>query len=436
MAHRGQCNTETKLLKISKVATGNTSYRFTSLASLINEEFLERSYYELNKHSALGIDGISLEDYGKALKANIHNLYERLRRFGYRPQAVKRSSIPKEGGKRRNLGIPAVEDKIVQRAIVRILESIYEPAFLGMSYGYRPKRSCHDALDKVDKTIATRPTRYIIDADIKGFFDNVKHEWIIKFLEHRISDRNFIRLIVRFLKSGIMEEEKYYATEQGTPQGGIISPILSNIYLHYALDLWIKKVVKRKCKGYVECIRYADDFVVCVQYKVEAENIIKILGKRLNKFGLELSEEKTRLILFGRYAKEKKGRPETFDFLGITHYCDTGRNGKFKVGRRTSRKKMSQKLKEMNLWLKRVRNHLSLVEIWKTIKQKLIGHYVYFGISGNYRMLANYYYQVNRLLFKWLNRRSQRKSFTWQEFSKYRAKYPLPQPKIYHAYVK
>lgn len=435
MIHRGQENTATKLLKITTVAAGDTAYRFTSLASLITEEFLERSFHELNKHRATGIDGVSLEEYGKALKENIHNLYERMKRFSYRPQPVRRVGIPKANGKLRMLGIPAVEDKIVQRAIAQILEAIYEPAFLDMSYGFRPNRSCHDALDKLDKAILSRPTNYIIDADIRGFFDNVRHEWIVKFLEHRITDRNFIRLIVRFLKSGIMEEGKYYLTEVGTPQGGIISPILSNIYLHYVLDLWVEKSVKNKCNGYIEAIRYADDFVICVKYRKEAENIISMLKERLGKFGLELAEEKTRLIQFGRFAKEKQSKPPTFDFLGITHYCDKGRNGKFKVGRQTSRKKFNMKVKEMNTWLKKVRNLMPIKDIWTTLKQKLRGHYQYFGIGGNFRKLANYYYHVNRLVFKWMNRRSQRESFTWPEFVKYRSKYPLPLPKIYHTYV-
>ena len=436
MTHRGQENTATKLLKITEVATRNTTYKFTSLASLINEEFLERSFHELNKHKATGIDGVSLEEYGIALKENIHNLHEKMLKFSYRPQPVRRVGIPKANGKTRMLGIPTVEDKIVQRAIAQILEAIYEPAFLDMSYGFRPNRSCHDALEKLNKAIVTQPTNYIIDADIKGFFDNVKHEWIIKFLEHRIADRNFIRLIVRFLKSGIMEEGKYYATETGTPQGGVISPILSNIYLHYVLDLWVERSVKKKCKGYVEAIRYADDFVICVKYQEDAEDIVKMLRERLNKFGLELSEEKTRVIRFGRFAKEKQKKPPPFDFLGITHYCDTSRNGKFKVGRQTSRKKLISKLKEINAWLKKVRNLFPIEKIWTTLKQKLRGHYQYYGISGNSRKIASYYYSVIKLSFKWLNRRSQKKSYSWQGFIKYLKKYPLPLPKIYHGYVK
>jgi group II intron reverse transcriptase/maturase len=436
MTLRGHENTATKLLKIAKVASESHTYRFTSLASLLNEEYLESCFSELNKHRASGIDGVSLEEYGSALKENIHKLCEKMKEFSYRPQAVRRVGIPKANGKLRMLGIPTVEDKIVQRAIAGILEAIYEPSFLDISYGFRPKRSCHDALEKLDKAIATRPTSYIIDADIKGFFDNVKHEWIIKFLEHRIADRNFIRLIKRLLKASIMEEGKYYATEEGTPQGGVVSPILSNIYLYYVLDLWVEKVVKKKCRGYVEEIRYADDFVICVKNKEEAEDIISMLRERLKKFGLELSEEKTRLILFGRYAKEKRKRPETFDFLGFTHYCDTSRSGKFKVGRQTSRKKLISKIKEMNVWLKNIRNVFPIEDVWKTLKQKLRGHYMYYGIGGNYRKIAGYYFSVIKLVFKWLNRRSQRKSYNWEGFIKYLTKYPLPKPKIYHAYGK
>lgn len=422
--------TETKLLHITKVSKENPGYRLTALASLLNKEYLTNCYKELKKNRASGADGVSVEEYGKNLEENIEVLISRMKQMSYRPQAVRRSYIPKDNGGKRPLGIPAVEDKMVQKGITKILEAIFEPGFLDVSYGFRKGKSQHDALSRIDKAVTSKPINYVIDADIKGFFDNVDHKWMVKFLEHRINDKNLIRLIVRFLKSGIMEECKYWKTEKGTPQGGVISPILSNIYLHYVLDLWIEKKVKKECKGKVEMIRYADDFIICVENKEEAYRILEALGERLNKFGLTLSGEKTRIVRFGRTAA-KEEKPNTFDFLGFTHFNDKTRKGSYKVGRKTSKKKFRMKMKGMNEWLREVRCRLSPGEIWKVMKSKLIGHYRYYGVSGNYRMIANYQYNVIRKLFYWLNRRSQRRNIDWASFRKYLERYPLPKPKIY-----
>jgi group II intron reverse transcriptase/maturase len=320
--------------------------------------------------------------------------------------------------------------------IRKILEAIFEPNFLEASYGYRRDRGCHKALDAVSKAIMVRSVSYIVDADIKEFFDTVDHKWMMECLRQKVADRNFLRLIARFLKSGIIEEGKYYDTEQGTPQGGILSPILSNIYLHYVLDLWIERKMRKECTGYLEEVRYCDDFLICVQRKSDGERIMTALRERLAKFGLRLSEEKTRLIEFGRFAKENAARrgerPATFDFLGFTHYCSKGRNGHFKVGRRTSAKKYRMKMKTMSLWFKTVRNMLPLREIWKQLRVKLIGHYRYYGISGNYVRIATYHHDTMLCAFKWLNRRSQKKSFTWEQFTRYVERYPVPKPRIYH----
>ena len=379
---------------------------------------LKECFYLLKKDKATGIDGISFEEYEQDLEQNLETLVSKMKQFSYRPQPAKRVYIPKSDSKRRPLGMPALEDKIVQMCITRILVAIYENDFVDSSYGFRPKRSCHDALLSLNQMIMENPVNHVIDADIKGFFDNVSHKWMSRCLEERIADKNFLRLIVRFLKSGIVEQGKYFDTEEGTPQGGILSPILANIYLHYVLDLWIERVVKRDTNGYVGFVRYADDFIICVQYKEDSHNILDGLKVRLRKFGLELSMEKTKVIEFGRYAAEnakvKGKKPKTFDFLSFTHFCDRTRKGAFKVGRKTSRKKFSQKAREMNQWLKSVRNVSKPLEWWKIL-----------GIMKYYTLTIS-------LLYKWLNRRSQRNSFNWEGFNKYLQRHPLPKPKIHH----
>jgi len=427
---------QTKLNLITEIVQRDSTIKINNAAYLLNVENLKECFEMLKKGKATGIDGVTLEEYERDLDENLKKLVERMKRQSYKPQPLRRTYIPKTNGKLRPLGIPSIEDKIVQMGISRILRAIYEVDFLDNSYGFRPNRNCHQALDRLDKIIMSKPINHIIDADIKGFFDNVNHEWMKKFLGHRISDPSLIRLISRFLRNGYMEEGKIYKTKEGTPQGGIISPILANVYLHYALDLWMERVVKPRCRGVVEIVRYADDFIICVQYKEDAEKILEALRTRLRKFKLELSEEKTRIIEFGRYAKinaRSKGiKPGTFNFLGFTHFIDKTRKGKFKVGRKTEKRKMVAKLKEMNNWLKRIRNLYHIKEWWKILKAKLSGHFQYYGVSGNYRSISRFYYLTIRLIFKWLNRRSQKKSFVWKTFTEYLNKYELPKPKIHH----
>jgi group II intron reverse transcriptase/maturase len=393
-------------------------------------------FRELKLNKAPGIDGVTVRQYEENLYENITDLVARLKARNYRPQPVRRVYIPKDEKSKRPLGIPIVEDKIVQMGIKKILEAIYEVDFSDISHGFRPKRSCHDALDVVDKAIMTRPVNYIVDMDIEKFFDTVDHRWMMECLKQRISDPNLLKLIARFLKAGVMEEGKYMETDQGTPQGGVISPVLANIYLHYVLDLWYEKQVKRETRGYTQMTRYADDFIVCFQNKDEAEAFGDKLKERLAKFGLRISEAKSRTIAYGRkawqQAKEQGGKPATFDFLGFTHYCATSRNGKFRAGRKTSRKKLTQKLKAMNEWLKEVRNQMPLKAWWQVLRQKLTGHYRYYGISGNTYGLLSYYHETVRLAHKWVNRRSQKKSFDWARYRRYLQWNPLPEPKIYH----
>jgi group II intron reverse transcriptase/maturase len=427
---------QTKLNLITEIARRDRGCKINNAAYLLNEENLKECFFMLNKDRAAGTDGVSWREYEENLNHNLKELVERMKRQAYKPQPVRRTYIPKVNGNMRPLGIPSVEDKIVQMGITRILEAIYEVDFLDFSYGFRPNRNAHQALDRLDKILMTKPINHIIDADIKGFFDNVNHDWMKKFLGHRISDPNLLRLVARFLKNGYMEEGKLYETEKGTPQGGIISPVLANVYLHYVLDLWMEKVIKPGGKGVVEIVRYADDLVVCVQYKEEARMLLGMLKERLKKFGLELAEEKTRIIEFGRYAKrnaDAKGRkPETFNFLGFTHFIDKTRKGGFKVGRKTNRKKMTAKLKEMNIWLKSIRNQYAAKEWWKILKAKLTGHYRYYGVSGNFRSLYKFYCRTLGLVVKWMNRRSQKKSFNRHTFREYLERYELPKPKIYH----
>jgi RNA-directed DNA polymerase len=427
---------ETELSSLAEKARREKKYRFSNLVYLVNAENLKESFHRLKGDRASGIDGVSLEEYEVNLDANLAHLVAMMKRQAYKPQAVRRTYIPKANGKLRPLGIPTVEDKMVQMCITRILEAIYEADFIGTSYGFRKERSCHRAIAAVSNIITARPVSYVIDADIKGFFDNVNHDWMMECLRQRIADESLLRLIKRFLISGYLEAGVFHDTEKGTPQGGVISPMLANIYLHYVLDLWLTKVVKKQMRGFVEIIRYADDFVICVQYKDEAETILRMLKERLGKFGLELAPDKTRIVEFGRFAEDntKKrggGKPGTFSFLGFTHFCTKSRKGRFKVGRMTDRRKLAGKVKEINLWLKSVRNAVRLETWWKMLTSKMLGHYRYFGVSENSRGISNHRHLVKRLAYKWINRCSQRKSMNWLEFESYCQRHGFPSARLY-----
>ena len=436
-AHRGGILMTTKLARISEIARENKSEKFTSLCHLLNKELLLQSHDELASDKATGIDKVTKEEYEENLEENIEDLIERLKKFSYRPKPVKRVYIDKGKNEKRPLGIPAYEDKIVQLGLKKVLESIYEVDFLDCSYGFRPEKSCHDALKELNNNIENGKISYVVDADIKGYFDNINHEWLMKFISHRIKDPNIKRLIVRFLKAGVMKEGVFSPTEKGTPQGGIISPLLANIYLHYTLDTWFVKVVEESLQDQTEIVRYADDYVCCFQKKKEAYKFYEVLQKRLAKFGLELAEEKSEIVGFGRFAEERikknvdRSKPETFNFLGFTHYCSNSRYGKFRVKRRTSKKKYNEKINKFKEWIKQVRNKLPKYEIMKKVRKKLTGHYRYYGITDNIKMLKKYKTQIEKLIIKWLNNRSQKKSFNLKEFYKYLKLYPLPKPRIY-----
>lgn len=427
-----------KLNLITERAKQDKKLKFTSLVHLINEESLVACYGELKKDKACGIDGVSVEEYGANLESNLKDLVSRMKTKEYRPQPVRRVYIDKPGKQeKRPLGIPAVEDKLVQVMLKRILESIFEPDFLDCSNGFRPKRNCHMAINRVDKVVMTKPINAIVEVDIEKFFDRVQHYWLLRCVEERVSDPNLLWLIRKFLKAGVMEAGELKQSLQGTPQGGVISPLLANIYLHYVLDLWFEKKFKTKAKGYMELIRYCDDFVVACESKKDAQEFLKELEERFAKFGLNISKEKTKAIEFGRRAWEKGQRRderlESFNFLGFTHYHATSRRGKFIVGHKTSKQNLNRSLNKTKDWLKKVRSQLALREWWPTLKAKLMGHYNYFGISGNMRALRQFYNQVKWLVFKWINRRSQKRSMTRTKYFEYLQWNPLPMPRIYHS---
>jgi group II intron reverse transcriptase/maturase len=428
--------TLTKLALISRRAREDSTFQFTSLAHLLNAEFLRGCYRSLGKEKASGIDGRSWHDYGEDLDANLVNLVERLKAKKYKPLPAKRVYIPKNDKETRPLGLPAIEDKIVQKGIARILEAIYEADFMDCSYGFRPKRSCHQALKMVNDTIMFKPVSYVIEADIKGFFDHVSHDWMMKFLQVRIRDSSLLLLIRRFLKAGYMESGLLVRTDEGTPQGGNLSPMLANIFLHYVLDLWFVKRVQRRVCGQCYLVRYADDFVCMVQNRQIAREIEAMLRERFAKFGLTLHPEKTRTISFGRFerqnARRDSRRANTFDFLGFTHFCGLSRKGTFLLGRKTSGKKFRKACTEINNWLRQIRGVMRIKDLWSLLAAKLRGHYNYYGVSGNSRMIMRFGYVTIRAVIKWLNRRSQRRSFTWEQLNAYLAHYRLPRPRIVH----
>ena len=426
---------ETKLARIAQLSKENPDMVFTSVGHLINKEMLKDCHDKMDGDKAVGIDGITREEYARNLDKNLDELVESLKRKSYKPKPAKRVEIPKDNGKTRPLSIYCYEDKLVQEALRRILEAVFEPHFYDEMMGFRPNRSCHKALRKLGVMLEREKTSYVLDADIKGFFDHLDHEWIVRFVESRIKDPNITRLLRRFLKAGIMRDYQFEESESGSGQGSICSPILANIYMHYVLVWWFKEKVAPKLKGYAGLIVYADDFVCCFQYKEDAEQFYERLKHRMEHFGLELEEEKSRLIGFGRFAEgecRKRGKkPETFDFLGFTHYCSKSKNGKFRVKRKTSRKKFAKKCKEVHRLIGTMRQ-MKIKDIIAKLNQILVGYYHYYGITDNSRRLKAFRYNVMKSLFYWLNRRSQKQSYNWVKFlNMIDSAYPLAEAKIY-----
>lgn len=427
----------TKLHRIAEKARKDPRFQFTSLHHLLGPELLERCHRQLSLRAAAGIDGVTKAMYADELPEKLAALAVQLQALSYRPQPVRRTYIPKPGtNKQRPLGVPAYEDKLVQAALVAILENIYEADFIDNSYGFRPDRGCHDALRALSRTVESGTINWIVEADIKGFFDNVDHDWLMKFLALRIGDPRILRLIRRMLRAGVMEDGSCQVSEQGTPQGGAASPLLANVYLHYVLDLWFERRFRKTCHGSAKLIRYADDFVVCFEFQRDAERFLSELTERLGKFGLAVEPTKTKILAFGpqasaRARREGRRKPETFDFLGLTHYCSTCRMGRrFRMKRVTSRKKFRQKLVAFKEWLKEVRSRTTTREVWRQACAKLSGHYAYYGVTDNSSGIARFAYAARRLLKKWLSRRGDKRRMNWEKFHHMEQRFPLPVPRV------
>lgn len=430
--------TLSKLSSISYCAKSDSSFEFVSLAHHLNVEFLKDCYLNLDRNKAVGIDRVSWLEYKEDLDKNLETLVSKLKRKAFKPLPAKRVYIPKGNSEMRPLGISSIENKIVESGIARIIGSIYEVDFYDFSYGFRPKKNAHQALKVIGDEINFKPVNHIVEADIKGFFDNVKHDLLLDFLKIRIKDTSLLFLINRFLKAGYIDNNLLFKSDVGTPQGSILSPMLANIFLHYVLDTWFETTVKICIKGYCELVRYADDYVCLVQYENDASKILRALHNRFNKYELTLHPDKTKVFSFGRFEKQnaklQNRKANTFDFLGFTHYCDKTRKGYFKVGRKTSAKKFRAKAKDLNLWLKKIRNQFLTKDWWKILKLKLQGHYEYYGVSENYLSIYKFYKLAIKLARKWMNRRSQKRTMSWIKMSSYLLLYPLPKPSIRHSF--
>ena len=435
---QGRVSVPRSLERIRQVARRDRKQRFTALLHHVYDvERLRAAYFALKREAAAGVDGETWQHYGEALESNLQDLAERLRRGAYRARPVRRAYIPKADGRQRPLGVPTLEDKIVQRAVVEVLNAIYETDFLGFSYGFRPGRSPHHALDALTVGLEQRKVNWVLDADLRDFFGTLQHDWLVKFIEHRLSDRRVVRLIQKWLAAGVLEDGKRIRSEVGTVQGGSISPLLANIYLHYVFDLWVHHWRRTRASGEVIVVRFADDFVVGFQHRGEAERFLADLRTRFATFGLTLHPDKTRLIEFGRYAAVNRrgrgeGKPQTFNFLGFTHSCGQTRSGRFAVLRQTMRTRLAAKLKALRVELKR-RLHDPVPVIGRYLRTVILGHFRYYGVPRNGPALCAFHAAVFRLWHWTLRRRSQRRTFSWVRMRRL-ARQWLPNARIYHPY--
>jgi len=406
--------------RVRQAARQDKEVRFTALLHHVNIDLLRSSYYSLKRRAAAGVDGMTWQEYGEGLEDRLADLHGRIHSGGYQAKPSRRVWIPKTDGRQRPLGIAALEDKIAQRAVGTVLNQIWEEDFQGFSYGFRQERSQHEALDALYVGITQKKVNWVLDLDIKSFFDKIGHEWMIKFVEHRIGDQRVVRLIQKWLKAGVMDDGRWFETEEGTPQGSVISPILANLYLHHVLDLWVKAWRKKVAQGEVIIVRYADDAVLGFQNREDADRFLKELQERVRKFGLELHPDKTRLIEFGRYAAERRkkrgeGKPETFNFLGFTHICGRSRKGYFTVIRKTIGKRMAAKLKDIRQKLRK-RMHESIQENLKWLQSVVRGYFQYHAVPDNQERMKGFRSDVLRLWFRQIRRRSQKHRWTWTRF--------------------
>lgn len=421
---------------VREAARRDKKQKFTALLHHVTVDLLRDSYYSLKRQAAPGVDGVTWQQYGEEVEERLQDLHDQIHRGAYRAQPSRRTYIPKADGRQRPLGIAALEDKVVQQAVVTVLNAIYEEDFRGFSYGFRPGRSQHDGLDALAVGLRRKKVNWVLDLDVRGFFDNVSHEWLVKFIEHRIADRRILRLIQKWLKAGVSEDGEWKETTIGTPQGAVVSPLLANVYLHYVFDLWANQWRRKWAKGDMIVVRYADDAVLGFEHRKDAEAFLEQLRERMRKFGLELHSEKTRLIEFGRFAEDNRkrrgeGKPETFDFLGFTHICGKTRKGNwFKVMRQTVKKRLRSKLQAVRQELRK-RWHERIAETGDWLRSVVQGYFNYHAVPGNFAALQTFRREVARAWLEALRRRSQRHRLPWERFRSIIDRY-LPLPRILH----
>lgn len=421
---RNETNVLTKLQRIEEIAQSDKTVKFTSLAHLLVPELLHHALGTLNKHGAAGVDDITMKQFLEDKEEQISLLHREMKEQKYRATSVRRAYIPKQNGKLRPLGIPTIRDRVAQKAVAEILNRIYEPEFLDVSYGFRPQRSAHDALAAIRKEVHNHPVKWIVDIDIRGYFDHISHEWMIKFIRHRVADNSILRLVAKWLKAGILENGVNIRSEEGVPQGGPISPLLANIYLHYVLDLWFEKKYRRQCRGYAFMVRYADDFVVGFEHQEEAQQFLNDLKVRLEKFQLQIAEEKTQIVAFGRYSSEvgnngPAAKPRTFDFLGFTHYMKPRNRGSSRqavVARKPKRASRNKFLSGIKDWLRKCM-HLSTKFHRAVLSKKLKGYYNYFGLPYCGSALRHVRWHVQRIWLMTLRRRGQKHKLWWRNMN-------------------